>query len=67
MNTKTNLNGANLTWAKLNNADLRDTTFYRTILKGADLRFAQNLTPRELGEAITDSSTQLPEYLLEES
>jgi len=64
--SQANLAGANLKWAKLSNADLRGTIFRGTILKGADLRFAQNLTHQQLKEAITDSSTQLPKYLLGE-
>jgi len=48
-----NLSNANLLWADLTNADLRD----------ADLRYTIDLTEEQIGSAIIDENTTLPEHL----
>ena len=70
---RTDLSGANLERADLSDADctnvnfrganLKDADLTGTILKGADLTGATNLTREQLGKAIVDEMTKLPEYL----
>lgn len=56
-----NLAGADLSGANLRGADLRDADLTGTILRGADLTGARNLTARQLGSAVIDDATKLPE------
>ena len=58
-----NLSAADLTNAILRNANLKDANLKGTILKGADLRGAKGLTKQQVGEAIIDDETLLPDYL----
>jgi uncharacterized protein YjbI with pentapeptide repeats len=63
-----NLEGANLSGADFSNANLRGANFANaslqgTILKGADLSEATNLTPAQLRTAILDETTKLPKEL----
>lgn len=44
--------------------DIRGANLRGTSLKGADLRFATNLTRRQLDEAVIDKANSLPDYLL---
>jgi uncharacterized protein YjbI with pentapeptide repeats len=60
------LERANLSRADFSNAVLRDADFKNailegTILRGADLTGAKNLTKDQLRKAILDPSTKLPE------
>lgn len=60
--SETNLDGANL-----RHANLRGANFCNASLRGADLRFARGLTPGQIYQAIVDSDTMLPDYLLQET
>ncbi|KAF0846696.1 pentapeptide repeat-containing protein [Nocardia caishijiensis] len=62
---ETRLNGADFTGADLSAGDFRGAALAEAKLtganlKGADLRDAIGITPRQLSEAITDSTTQFP-------
>jgi uncharacterized protein YjbI with pentapeptide repeats len=63
---------ANLQFANLHNADVRgalfseEVLFTQTNLKGANLTGATGLTAGQIESAITDKTTQLPDYLDEE-
>jgi len=62
------LRGANMAGADATNAILRDVDFddailRGTILRGADLTGAKNLTVEQLSEAIIDDDTILPSYI----
>ena len=72
-----NLSGAgmlevNLQYADLENANLEsvqfneDVLFNQTNLKGANLQGTTGLSSSQIGLAITDKTTRLPEYLEEE-
>ena len=63
---------ANLQYADLENAILKDAQFSedvllnQTILKGANLEGATGLSSSQINLAITDKQTKLPDYLEEE-
>ncbi len=62
------LQGANLQEVNFEGADLRETFFWQANLQGAqlqgvDLRWAIGLTLQQIGSAITDEKTRLPDYL----
>ncbi len=64
----TNLEHANLSGADCTNGNFRGSNFLHanlngTILRGADLSGAQNLTEDQIGSAIIDHETILPDYL----
>jgi uncharacterized protein YjbI with pentapeptide repeats len=59
--TRANLSGADFTNAIFRGADFRDATLDGTILKGADLTDAKNLTSSQLKKAVLDEATKLPE------
>ena len=56
-----NLKGADFTNAIFRGADFEDAIPDGTILKGADLTGAKNLTLSQLRAAVLDSTTKLPE------
>jgi len=68
-----NLSGANLIAAKLNFTNFHGARFLNThvlkavfsgaILKGADLGHAVGLTCEQIGSAVIDESTRLPDYI----
>lgn len=70
---RTDLSGANLTRADFSGADctgaifrganFKDALLKGTVLRGADLRDARNLTWEQLAEAELDGETKLPAYL----
>jgi uncharacterized protein YjbI with pentapeptide repeats len=70
---RTDLSGANLVEANFARADatganFREADFHRanlegTILVGADLTGARNLTAEQLARAVFDESTILPSYI----
>lgn len=57
------LAGADLSGAILNDATLAKANLDGAILKGADLRGALGLTRQQLANAVTDSTTRLPDDL----
>ncbi|MDH6123182.1 pentapeptide repeat-containing protein [Kitasatospora sp. GP82] len=62
------LTGANLSNARLSEADwtrtrLDEALLYQTHLEGADLRQVMGLTHEQISHAVTDSTTQLPDWL----
>lgn len=57
---KANLSEADFTNAILRGANFKDAILERTILKGADLTDAKNLTAVQLREAVLDKDTKLP-------
>ena len=63
---------ANLQYADLENAILKDAQFSedvllnKTNLKGANLEGATGLSSSQINLAITDKQTKLPDYLEEE-
>ena len=63
---------ANLQYADLENAILKDAQFSedvllnQTNLKGANLKGATGLSSSQIDLAITDKQTKLPDYLEEE-
>jgi uncharacterized protein YjbI with pentapeptide repeats len=64
----TNLERANLARADFSGALFRGSNFKDaildgTVLKGADLTDAVNLTAEQLGKAVIDTDTILPDYL----
>ena len=71
---RTNLSGVNLEGADLSGADctnvdftganFKDANLSKTILRGANLTGALNLSRRQLAAAITDKNTILPQGLL---
>ncbi len=61
--TKANLARADCSFVDFRGANFKNACLKGTILKGADLRGAINLTREQLAEAITDSSTLLPDEL----
>ena len=58
-----NMAGADATNAILRGADLDNAVLRGTILRGADLTDAKNLTIEQLSEAILDDDTILPSYI----
>jgi len=71
---RTNLSGVNLEGADLSGADCTNVDFTganfknanlnKTILRGANLTGALNVSRRQIAEAITDKNTILPQHLL---
>jgi uncharacterized protein YjbI with pentapeptide repeats len=62
------LRGANMTGTDATNAifrgvDFKDALLRRTVLRGADLTGAKNLTIEQLAEAVIDDDTILPSYI----
>ena len=62
------LQGANLQEANFEGADLRETFFWQANLQGAqlqgvDLSGAIGLRPQQIGSAVIDEKTRLPDYL----
>ncbi|MFL5051942.1 MAG: pentapeptide repeat-containing protein [Xanthobacteraceae bacterium] len=60
---RANLSGADFSNATLRGANFKDAILDGTILRGADLSEAKNLTPSQLNRAILDETTRLPENL----
>lgn len=58
-----NMAGADATNAILRGADFSNAILRGTILRGADLTDAKNLTMKQLSEAIIDDDTLLPNYI----
>jgi uncharacterized protein YjbI with pentapeptide repeats len=58
-----NLSGADASGANFRGVDFKDANLTGTILRGADLRDAKNLTAEQLGAAIIDQETILPNYM----
>jgi uncharacterized protein YjbI with pentapeptide repeats len=58
---RANLSGADFSNAVLRDADFKNAILDGTILRGADLTGAKNLTKDQLGKAILDPSTKLPD------
>jgi uncharacterized protein YjbI with pentapeptide repeats len=58
---RANLSGADFSNAVLRDADFKNAILEGTILRGADLTGAKNLTRDQLREAILDPSTKLPD------
>lgn len=66
------LSGANFAGTNFRRGNFRDTILKGAILKGtdfrgADLTGAQGLTREQIGEAIIDETTILPDYLRKRS
>ncbi len=64
----TSLRGANFVGTDATNANFRNSDFENarldgTILKGADLTGAKNLTLEQLSRAVIDTKTLLPGYI----
>jgi len=60
---RANLSRADFTGALFVGANFKDANLDGTILIGADLSEARNLTREQLRRAIIDKTTILPEYL----
>jgi uncharacterized protein YjbI with pentapeptide repeats len=60
------LSEVNFTGANLRHANLAGANFHGTVLCQADLRFARGITEQQLAEAVTDTTTLLPEHLRQE-
>ena len=60
---RANLTGADCTNAVFRGADFKDAILDGTILRGADLTDARNLTREQLARAVIDETTILPAYL----
>jgi len=58
-----NLTRADMTGASARGADFRDAKLKKTILHGADLTDAKNLTIAQLAEALINDETRLPDYI----
>lgn len=63
---RASFSGADCTGALLRGANLKHTILRGTILRGADLTDARNLTWQQLDEAIIDGTTILPDDLIDE-
>ena len=61
----TNLKGANLVLAKLSGADLTGADITKANMEQAYLDGVKGLTREQIGRAITNEETQLPEYILD--
>ena len=61
----TNPSRASMRGIKLDGANLAGATFDNADLRGADLRRVKGLTAEQLRSAIIDSTTQLPDYLVD--
>jgi uncharacterized protein YjbI with pentapeptide repeats len=60
---RANLSAADFTNAVFKGADFKEANLERTILRGADLTGAKNLTVAQLRAAVLDESTKLPDYI----
>jgi uncharacterized protein YjbI with pentapeptide repeats len=60
---RANLAGADASNAVFRDSDFADALLTGTILRGADLTGAKNLTIEQLSEAIIDDHTILPSYI----
>ncbi len=58
---RANLSGADFSNAVLRDADFKNAILEGTILRGADLTGAKNLTKEQLRKAILDPKTKLPD------
>jgi len=58
-----NLSGADATNANFRSADFAGAILKDTVLRGADLTGAKNLTAEQLAEATIDDLTILPKYI----
>jgi uncharacterized protein YjbI with pentapeptide repeats len=58
-----NISGADATNASFRGVDFADAVLRGTVLRGADLTAAKNLTVEQLAEAIIDDETILPSYI----
>jgi uncharacterized protein YjbI with pentapeptide repeats len=58
-----NMSGADATNAIFRGADFKDALLCGTVLRGADLTDAKNLTIAQLSEALIDDDTILPDYI----
>jgi uncharacterized protein YjbI with pentapeptide repeats len=58
---RANLSGADFSNAVLREADFKDAILDGTILRGADLTGAKNLTKDQLRKAVLDPKTRLPD------
>lgn len=58
-----NLSGADASGALFRYADFAGTLLRDTVLRGADLTGAVNLTEEQLATAVIDETTRLPEYI----
>jgi len=61
--TRANLRGADCSFAIFRGADFKDAILDGTVLIGADLSDARNLTWSQLHKAVIDETTILPEYM----
>lgn len=57
------LAGADASHALFTRSDLRGARLVGTILRGADLTGARNLTVEQLSQAVIDEHTRLPDYI----
>ena len=64
--TDGDLTDADCSYVNFRGANLKNTKLTRTKLNGADLTDAKNLTKEQIEEAIIDSTTKLPDYMLAE-
>lgn len=62
--TRANLSGADCSHALFRGANFKDAILVGTVLTGADLSGARNLTWSQLERAIIDDTTILPDYLI---
>lgn len=60
---RANLSRADFTGALFVGANFKDAILDGTVLVGADLSEARNLTAEQLRRAVIDTSTRLPSYL----
>ena len=60
---RANLAGADASNAVFRDADFEGALLTGTILRGADLTVAKNLTVEQLSEAVIDDRTILPSYI----
>lgn len=60
---KANLSGTDATRATFRGADFLNANLDGTILSGADLTGARNLTEEQLSRAVIDEATRLPDYI----
>ena len=58
-----NLAGTNASFVDFRDADFLDANLNGTVLLGANLAGAKNLTLEQLSEAIIDDATILPDYI----
>lgn len=61
--TKADLSGADASYAQFVDVDFEQARLNGTILRGADLSGARNLTHEQLATAVIDEATKLPTYI----